>query len=123
MVTSNGVIDLFPMARTIYGRAVADVIRDEAERLGARRVFLLASNSLAANTSAVAEIERELGKRHAATFRGIPAHTPESKVLEAASAACDAKCDLLVSIGGGSISDAAKIMVSCLEFGAYTPEK
>ena len=61
------------------------------------------------------EIAKALGRRHAGTYDGMPAHAPRAAVLEAATQARAAKADLIVSIGGGSITDAAKIVTLCLK--------
>jgi alcohol dehydrogenase len=51
-----------------------------------------------------------LGPRHAATFSAVQQHVPENGTNEALQVAIDCKADLLVSVGGGSPIDAAKIV-------------
>ena len=50
----------------------------------------------------------------AGVFARIGAHTPRVDVVEAANAARAAGADLLVTLGGGSVTDAAKMVAFCL---------
>jgi alcohol dehydrogenase class IV len=45
----------------------------------------------------------------------MPPHGPRASVLAAAAAAREAGADLIVSVGGGSVTDAAKVMTICLK--------
>ena len=96
--------------RVTMGQPAQEAISEQAERMGARRVFLLTSQSLRRNTDEIAKIEAALGDRHAATHSGIAPHVPRSHVLAAANAARAANADLVVAIGGGSVVDAGKIV-------------
>jgi maleylacetate reductase len=104
----------FQQERIIYGRPAADVIAEEADRLDAHRVFLVCSRHLADENGPTAVIAKALGTRHAGTYGNAQSHTPKEIVVEAANQARDAKADLLVSIGGGSVTDTVKIMQRCL---------
>ncbi len=55
-----------------------------------------------------------LGARCAATFDAMPPHTPRSAVIAAAEQARAANADLIVTVGGGSITDGAKAVQLCL---------
>ena len=44
----------------------------------------------------------------------MPAHSPRSAVIAAAAQAREAKADLIVTLGGGSITDGAKAVQLCL---------
>ena len=103
------------MESVIYGKPAAEALREEAERLGARRVYLIASRTLNTTTDEIEKIRRALGDRHAATFDGVPQHTTRETVVKIARHARDAKADLVVAIGGGSVVDAAKIVLMCME--------
>jgi maleylacetate reductase len=104
-----------PMDFVIYGKPAADALREEAERLGASRVFLIASRTLNTKTDEIEKIRKSLGDRYAGTFDGIPQHTTREFVVKAAAVARDAEADLIVAIGGGSVVDAAKIILMCME--------
>jgi maleylacetate reductase len=104
----------FQQERIIYGRPAADVIAEEADRLDAHRVFLVCSRHLADENGPTAVIAKALGTRHAGTYGNAQSHTPKEVVVEAANQARDARADLLISIGGGSVTDTVKIMQRCL---------
>src|SRR6516162_7799154 len=106
----------FPtMESVIYGKPAAEALREEAERLDARRVYLIVSRTLNTTTDEIENIRKSLGDRHAETFDGIPQHTTREVVVKTARQAKDAKADLVVAIGGGSVVDAAKIVLMCME--------
>ena len=106
----SGTYDTFAIERVIYGRPAAEVLAREAERLGARRVFMLVSRTLDRETDWVNAMRGALGDRYAGSFDGMPPHTPREAVLAATEAARTAGADLLVSFGGGSVPDATKLV-------------
>ena len=107
---------LFPvMDRVIFGKPAAKALAGEATRLGAQRVFIVASRTLNTKTQEVAKMREALGERVAGVFDGIPQHTSREVVAKATQAALAAKADLIVAVGGGSVVDAAKIMTLCME--------
>jgi maleylacetate reductase len=99
----------------IYGKPAAEALREEAERLDARRVFLIVSRTLNTKTDEIEKIRASLRDRYAGTFDGIPQHTTREVVVQAAARAREAEADLIVAIGGGSVVDAAKIILMCIE--------
>jgi maleylacetate reductase len=105
----------------IYGKPAAVAVREEAERLDAKRVFLIVSRTLNTTTDEIEKVQTALGERHAATFDGVPQHTTRDAVVKAAALALDAKADLVVAIGGGSVVDAAKIVLMCMEHRILEP--
>jgi maleylacetate reductase len=110
-----------PMESVIYGRPFAEALKELVEESGAHSVFLLASGTLNRETDTVGQVRRALGNRLASVFAKIGAHTPRSDVVEAANAARAAGADLLVTLGGGSVTDAAKMVAFCLANGVTDP--
>ncbi len=106
--------------RVHMGKRAEDALVEEAELLGAQRVFLLVSSSLRTNTDEIERIERALGKRLAAVHDGIPPHAPRTSVLAAAAVARSVDADLIVTIGGGSVTDAGKIVALALKHDLHT---
>jgi maleylacetate reductase len=100
--------------RVIYGTPFAEALRQEVERLDAKSVYLLASGTLARETDALDQVRRALGNRLAGVRSKIGAHTPRTDVVDAANEARAAKADLLMTLGGGSVTDAAKMVGLCL---------
>ena len=103
-----------PMESVVYGRPFAEALREQVEQSGANSVFLLASGTLNRDTDMVGQVRQALGNRLAGIFARIGAHTPRVDVVAAANAARDAGADLLVTLGGGSVTDAAKMVAFCL---------
>ena len=108
-------LQLATTERVHMGSRAADVLLQEAELLGARRIFLLVSTSLQTNTDEIDQICRALGDRVAAVHSGIPPHAPRSAVLAAAAVAREASADLIVTVGGGSVTDAGSIIALALK--------
>jgi maleylacetate reductase len=101
--------------RVVYGKAASDALKDEAERLDAKRVFLIVSRTLNTKTDEIEKIRRALGVKHVATFDGIAQHTTRKQAAEVARQANDAEADLIVAVGGGSAIDLAKIVIMAME--------
>jgi len=110
-----------PMDFVIYGKPSATAIREEAERLGAHRVYLIVSRTLNTTTDEIEKIRTALGDRYAGTYDGVPQHTTREVVIKAAALALEAGADLIVAVGGGSVVDAAKIILMCMEHGIVEP--
>jgi maleylacetate reductase len=107
----------FPQERVHFGEAFDEALAGEAERRGAERVFVLGSASLAAASDLMQRLRTRLGSRFAGTLSGMPSHTPREAVLEMARAARAARADLIVTFGGGSLTDGGKMVRLCLEHG------
>ena len=84
---------------------------------------MLASGTLARETDYVDRLRQMLGNRFAGVCAKIGAHTPRSDVVAAANTAREAGADLIVTIGGGSVTDAAKMVGLCLGNGVTAPEQ
>ena len=94
---------------------VGESLSAELDRFGAQRAFLVTTASAGKGAGrAVAEV---LGKRLAGRYDRITQHSPVASVMEAATAAREARADVLVSAGGGSPIDAAKAAAFALATG------
>ena len=106
----------FPvLERVVYGRPAAQALAAEVERIGAKRVFLVVSGTMNRTTDEVEKVRAALGDRHAGTYDGIPPFTPRSAVLKAAELARCAGTDLVVTFGGGSVTEGGKMVRLCLQ--------
>jgi maleylacetate reductase len=102
------------MDEVVFGERAADAIVAQMDRLRAAHAFLMVSGTLNRQTDEVANIRTALGARCAGIFDAMPQHTPRDAVIAAAEQARAANADLIVTIGGGSITDGAKAVQLCL---------
>ncbi len=105
-----------PMERVLHGQAVAEALPGEVERTGARRVFVVSTASLA-DSPALAGVVAALGGHFAGAFTGVRAHAPRECVIEGGVQALAARADQLLAVGGGSVIDAAKVMLLAMRHG------
>ena len=116
----GGTVLLSAQERVVFGEPAAAAVLAEAERAGARRVFVTSGASLSRLADGPLQgIEAALGARLAGRFVAMRAHSPRDDVVAAARAARDAQADLLVAVGGGSVIDATKAMLLCLWHGLF----
>ena len=118
----SGRVDFGEMETVVFGRPAAEVVAEEARRREAERVFVMASGTLNRTTDEVAKVRRALGNRFAGLFDRMLPHTPRRSVIEAAAMAREAGADLIVTIGGGSVTDGAKAVQLCLANGVRSIE-
>src|SRR5215467_7887343 len=118
----SGRIVFGQMDEVIFGTRTCEAITAQAKRLGAARVFLMVSNSLNAKTDVIEKVRRALGDCCVGTFDVMPPHTPRSSVILASEAARAVRADLIVTIGGGSVTDGAKAVQMCLANDIRSPD-
>jgi len=119
----RGVYRFPQMESVVFGTPYAEALAREVDRLDARAVFIIASGTLARETDLVDRLRQMLGNRFAGVCATIGAHTPGTDVVAAANMAREAGADLIVTIGGGSVTDAAKMVGLCLGNGVTAPEQ
>jgi maleylacetate reductase len=121
-MTTSGRVVFSQMDEVIFGKPAAQAAAELARRAGAERVFLMVSGTLHRETDEIARIRAALGNLCAGVFDRMPAHSPRRAVIEAAEMARAAQADLILTIGGGSITDAAKAVQLCLANDIRTAE-
>jgi maleylacetate reductase len=119
----SGVYRFPQMENVVFGKPFAEALAQEVDRVDARAVYVLASGTLARTTDTIDCLRQVLGNRIAGVCAKIGAHTPRTDVVEAANAAREAGADLLVTVGGGSVTDAAKMVGLCLGNGVTEPSQ
>jgi maleylacetate reductase len=106
----------------VFGHPAAGAILSQMDRLGSNRAFLMVSGTLNRQTDEIKNIMQALGARCAGVFDAMPAHTPREAVIAAANLAREVRADLIVTVGGGSITDGAKAVQLCLANGIDSVE-
>jgi maleylacetate reductase len=117
-----GSYSYLPLERVIFGRPTAEAVLEETARIGAVRVFMVASKSLARNTPVIRAIADALGSRYAGLFDGCVQHSPRASVIAAAEAVRAAAPDLILTVGGGTAIDTVKVLQICLAHGVEAAE-
>jgi alcohol dehydrogenase class IV len=91
--------------RVIFGGGTLSRLPAEVERLGLRRVLVLATP---VQESYARDIARQIGDRSAGVFAEARMHTPVEITDRAMSVVTEAGIDGLVAVGGGSTTGLAK---------------
>ena len=121
MLTSGRVV-FTDMEQVHYGRPAAQSVAELVTACGAARVFLMVSGTLNRETDEVEKVRLALGNKCVGTFDRMPAHSPRSAIIAATAQAREARADLIVTLGGGSITDGAKAVQLCLSNDVRTVE-
>ncbi|KAI1464709.1 putative Fe-containing alcohol dehydrogenase [Daldinia caldariorum] len=89
-----------------YGLSFVDTLLRHADStFKATRIYIICSRSLASNTAYLDELKARLGDKLAGVRVGMKPHSLWSEILEIV-----ADADLIVTLGAGSLTDAAKIV-------------
>ena len=114
---SVGMHEFVAQDRVIWGVPAGQAVREEAQRRGAKRIFIVTSKTLNRKTDAVEKIRAELGDLYGGTFDECIEHTPRESVIAAANSVRAAKPDLILTFGGGTAIDTVKVMLIALAHG------
>lgn len=117
--SAEGVINTHALPPAVHwGSAAKEALPAAIKKLQCSRAFLMVSGTLRSEgKGAVEEIVDALGEMCVGVWHGMPAHTPRDAVLDAAQEAKKANADVIVTIGGGSLTDGAKVVRIALETG------
>lgn len=78
--------------------------------LGSTRVYLLLSKSLASTTEIHEQFQRVFGEQILGVREGMKPHTLWSEVVEVINDARPLNIEVLITVGAGSLTDAAKVI-------------
>ena len=113
----TGTVQWTAQERVVHGKPAAAAVRAEIEHIGAKRVLLLTTRSLA-DGQLIRDVTAALGDRCVGSFAAIGAHSPREAVIAGAALAREKEADHLLAVGGGSVIDATKTMLLALWRGA-----
>ena len=98
-----------------YGLPFIEACQKHVEfTFDAHRIYIIASKSLSTDTDALERLEEALGNRVVGKKVGITSYTLWSESLKTTAECRDLNIDLIITIGGGSLTDAAKIVALAL---------
>ena len=75
-MSQAGRINFSRMESVTFGKPAAEVVAEEARKVGAERVFLMVSNTLNNKTDEIEKVRRALGNLCAGTYDTMSPHTP-----------------------------------------------
>ena len=117
----TGQYDYLPQKRVIYGKECGQAVAEEVKNYGAKKILLVAAKSLHTKLNATQSLIDHLGDKVIAIFDKVVAHAPLPNVWALTELMNEVQPDLIVSIGGGSVRDTAK--VAALAYGAGVKSK
>jgi alcohol dehydrogenase class IV len=109
-----------PVEKIVWGTPAVEVVPAEVERLGAKRVFVIASGTLSRKTDAIDRLAQALGERYAGRFDECREHAPLESMIVCLTAVRRVMPDLILTIGGGTVIVTAKIMQLALTYNVQT---
>src|SRR5258708_7261104 len=104
----NGVHRHIQQDRVVYGRPAVEVLNELLGAYGKRRALVVSTRSLSGPQGLATRVGAELGGRCVGVYGGVSAHAPRQAVVEAAAEVRRTNADIIVALGGGSVSDACK---------------
>jgi len=93
-----------------WGPGSISTLRSEFDRLAATRVALITTRSVAADSALIGPVCNVLGDRGPVAIATIGQHAPAADIAGAEGVVAENEADSVVSLGGGSSIDAAKIV-------------
>ena len=104
----SGEFNLSRLERVIYGPGKIAALKDEMERRGLKRAVVVTTDVVAA-LPILNDVTGALGSNCASVFAGIIQHVPRGTVNDLQKEIERVDADSLVSLGGGSPIDSAKV--------------
>lgn len=96
--------------RVYSGKQALDHLPNEVARHGAQRAFLLCGRSVSRQTGLIDRLKDLLGRSFAGVFDEIGKDTPLTDVIAARDRAREAKADMLIAVGAGSVIQGARVV-------------
>lgn len=91
------------------GRRVIELgLKEAVDRAGGKRAFVVSSPSVNRRTNTIRRVEAALGPSLAGVFDGVEKDSTYASVRAAVEAARAASADLLIGVGGGSVTVATR---------------
>lgn len=106
----TGEFNLSRLERVIYGPGKIAALKDEMERRGLKRAVVVTTD-VVAKLPILQQVTGALGAHCASVFSGIIQHVPRGTVNDLQKEIERVNADCLVSFGGGSPIDSAKVAI------------
>ena len=116
----EGTFDPAVPTRIVFGNGKVDSLKDEVQRLGGKKAWVLSGKTAAEETDSVRSVNDVLGGLSAGVYSNLTQRAPLSTAIEAANLAMANGVDTLVGVGGSTISDAARMIAVLIAEGITT---
>jgi alcohol dehydrogenase class IV len=113
----SGIYEFLAQDRVIFGRPAHEAVVETADKLGKRRLMIVASKTLSRRTGVITGIATALGERCVGIFDECIEHVPRASVLRLAADVKRLQPDLIVTAGGGTPMDTVKVLLVALAQG------
>jgi maleylacetate reductase len=104
--------------RVVVGAGSRSRLGELCDAQGMSRVVVVTGRTLHDQTPVIRDVEALLGTRHAATFAGMREHVPATAAAALLEELRSHAADGVVSVGGGSPIDGAKVALHAYDAGA-----
>ncbi|KAK4497576.1 hypothetical protein PRZ48_012027 [Zasmidium cellare] len=112
-----------PLPMISYGSEFPEACSREILRLYCSNVFVIVSKSLSLSTDSLERLATVLGSKIAGTQVGVERHTPIHQCVGMIASVRElGTVDCIVTLGGGSVTDAGKLVRFALANEAYEEE-
>jgi alcohol dehydrogenase class IV len=100
-----------PVPLLSYGLPFASsLLKHVDDTFHASKLYVVCSKSLAKNTSYLDDLKQQLGDKLVGTRVGMRSHSLWSEILEVVADVKRCEADCIVTLGAGSLTDAAKVV-------------
>ena len=113
--------EILPLRRIIYGSNALTELNSIIDEFGCSRVAIVTTRSLV-NSEILKKILGLLGNRVCITFGECKQHTPAESVIKASEAVTLSKADIVITVGGGTVTDTGKAIRFIQSRGIKTSE-
>ncbi|KAI1810180.1 putative Fe-containing alcohol dehydrogenase [Poronia punctata] len=86
------------------------------------KIFVICSGSLAKNTSYLQNLKQQLGDKVAGIRIGMRSHSLWSEILEVVKDVKRCEAEYIITLGAGSLTDAAKVVTYAIANSVSTPD-
>lgn len=104
-----------------WGENMISACLNEVQIRGAQSILIISSPSLRRSSGAADKLADALGKKATAIFDEIEPHTPAPQVAAFAKLISEHDTDLVISLGGGTPIDTAKVALAMVDNGISDP--
>eukprot|EP00457_Paulinella_chromatophora_P006638 gb/GEZN01006657.1/.p1 GENE.gb/GEZN01006657.1/~~gb/GEZN01006657.1/.p1 ORF type:complete len:444 (+),score=32.73 gb/GEZN01006657.1/:96-1334(+) len=119
----SGVVLTPRTTSVVFGKPLLTELPLQLKVLHRSRALVMASSTLHKETLVIQDTIKALGDKFGALYVGMRPHTPREDVLDAAKLAEENDCDVVVTIGGGSLTDGGKGVCLAVEQGIKSVEQ